>query len=163
LTRPYPGGIALDTSFSFFASGAAIINTPGGMDEGDYFIEEERIFISYLSGEDSLEIILVIRNIAELADAGNSGNTYALEGAFDEGLAIGEYYYMDGDLDGGRLRFNNSSEFEFGDQLGDSERGSYTYDNGIVVIELGGEATWLFRINSYILESDWDLAFIRDP
>jgi len=165
----YPGGLAGETSFFFFSGGKVAISAPDIYDEGEYRIENDEILINCINDEDSPDIVLVILNMSELTGPENAGIVYAPEGAYDRGLAIGEYYYMDGDIKDGKLRFINDSEFEFGDQSGESEKGSYTFDGSIVTIELGGEPIPLRLVNSFVLGldwnlgSDWDLVFIRYP
>ena len=126
---------------------------------GEYDIDEETIVI-YVDGEEFTELIIL--DWATLLDFAK-GDIYALEGALDNELETGDYYYLNGDEDAGNLWFWSDGDVDIEDSDGDIEVGKYEVRGVTVVIELHGDEVELYIVNSYILQSEHGDIFIRVP
>ena len=148
-----------EVSYYFYDDGDVDIGTSDEWERGIYLVSDYTLTV-ILEGE--IVKVLGFVNIAELEDI-KTTEIYALEDALSYELVTSAYYYQDGDEDADNLWFYDDGDVDLQDSDGETETGTYTVQGDTISVTYGEDSADLEIVNSYILEADNGMMFIRLP
>jgi len=154
----YPGGSDLDKSLFFRNNGSVEVRTPESTDQFTFEVIGLNIII--LDGESPVDGFDVVDAVTLKSML--SGEVFALQGAFSDGLIMRQHYFLDGDKDSESILFHSiGGDVDLRHISGEITKGAFAVSGDTVTIEYHGTSQDFLMINSYLLETEDGARFIR--
>ena len=155
----YLDGADDNTGYYFYDDGVVDVGTPEEWVTCTYTIDNGELTIR--SDNTTIAVLLIV-NAAVLEDT-ETGDEFTLTGARANILSVFDWYYLDGDEFSDALRFYADGSVEFRSIYGETDSAEYSLDENTLSLNLGGETQIVYIMNSYMLEFEGGMLFIRLP